>query len=513
MKTDIQIHQNIYQDSVALMRISAGITALPGIEEASALMGTPANMDLLIQSGLLAQAPEVKPSDLVLVIKGEEDALPEAFASAADALTPKDTQGGSSELLPPISLLGTLAENPDANLALISTPGEFAGAEALKALSAGLNVMLFSDNVPVEQEIALKKYASAHDLLVMGPDCGTAIIGGAPLAFANVVRQGSIGVVGASGTGIQQVTCLIDQMDHGISQAIGTGGHDLSHEVGGLTMLSGIKALAEDPQTRVIVLISKPPAKDVTEKVLAAANAAGKPVVVNFLGADASEVHGANLHQVATLEEAAHCAVALDSEKTPSFTSATPDNKELQKRANELAASLRPEQKYLRGLYTGGTFCFETQLLMQDHLPELFSNGPTGSVKELESPFKSQGHTVVDLGDDVFTRGKPHPMIDPTPRNERVLHEIGDPETAVILLDVVLGYGSHEDPAGALAQTIAQAKETATSCPVFIASVCGTEADPQNLAEQRAKLEAQGVALCPTNAEAAVLALLVATRS
>lgn len=514
MNTETKVFQNIYQDSVALMRISAGITALDGIEEASAQMGTPANMDLLVQSGLLAEAPKAKPSDLVLVIKGEEDALPAAFEEAAAALAPKDSGSeGSSELPAPTSLLGMLHEHADANLALISTPGDFAGAEAMKALRGGMNVMLFSDNVPVEQEVALKRYAAEHGLLVMGPDCGTAIIGGAPLAFANVVRQGGIGIVGASGTGIQQVSCLIDQLGAGVSHAIGTGGHDLSHEVGGLTMLAGIKALAEDPQTTVIALISKPPAKDVVEKVLSAAKDSGKPVVVNFLGADPAEITGEGIYPAATLEEAAHSAVALEKGKTPAFASATPENEALKQRARELAGALKPEQKYLRGLYTGGTFCFEAQLLLQDHLADLYSNGPTGAVKALASSFKSTLHTVVDLGEDEFTRGRPHPMIDPITRNERLMQDVADPETAVIVLDVVLGHGSHEDPAGQLAETIAAAKAKTKHAPVFIASLCGTQADPQNFADQRAKLEAEGVAVCSSNAEAVILALLTTIRS
>ncbi|WP_243545657.1 hypothetical protein [Pseudodesulfovibrio tunisiensis] len=236
-------------------------------------------------------------------------------------------------------------------------------------------------------------------------------------------------------------------------------------------------------------------------------------MVVNFLGADRSELEGEGLHPVGTLEEAAHCAVALDKGETPTFVSAEVEDETLCKRASELAKQLQPGQKHLRGLYTGGTFCYETQLLLQDHLPELFSNGPTGKVRELDNPFASQGHTVVDLGDDVFTRGRPHPMIDPTPRNERIMQDATDPETAVVLLDVVLGHGSNEDPAGELAKAIADTRKAATTTPVFIASVCGTEADPQNLAEQRAKLEEQGVALCSSNAEAAILALLVTKRS
>ena len=249
---------------------------------------------------------------------------------------------------------------PAANLALISTPGDYAAAEAMKALRLGLNVMLFSDNVAVEDEIALKRYARAHDLIVMGPDCGTAIIGGIPLGFANVVRRGDIGVVAASGTGLQQVTCLIDRLGGGISQAIGTGGHDLSREVGGITLLQGLQALADDPATRVIVLISKPPAPEVAAAVLASARKAGKPVVVNFLGADPQSIAGPGLTPAKTLEDAALAAVALakgEQRSALALASAPFD-------PPRLAAG----QRYIRGLYSGGTFCYEATLLLGETL-------------------------------------------------------------------------------------------------------------------------------------------------
>ncbi|MBO0333968.1 acyl-CoA synthetase FdrA [Sneathiella sp. CAU 1612] len=516
METRTKIYQNIYQDSVALMRISATISDMPGIEQASGLMGTTTNLDLLLESGLLDARPNTKPSDLLFVIKGKPEALDDAFTAAEIALAPKESSesSGGVKRLAPTSLLGALEEAPMANLALISTPGEFAAAEAMKALRAGLNVLLFSDNISVEQEIILKKYAAEKSLLFMGPDCGTAIISGVPLAFANVVRQGNIGIIGASGTGIQQVSSLIDQLGSGVSHAIGTGGHDLSKEVGGLTMLAGIHALANDPQTKVITLISKPPAKEVADKVLAAASKTGKPIVVNFLGADASQIKGPHITAASTLEEAAHRAVALDKGEAADFTSAGPDDLGINERSKIIARTIKSPQRYLRGLYTGGTFCYEAQLLLQNHLSDICSNGPVGNAQKMTSPFRSEGHTVIDLGDDVFTRGKPHPMIDPTPRNERILQEANDPETAVILLDVVLGYGSHDDPAGELAKTIGAARTSLKgSGPAYIASICGTVNDPQNLADQKAKLEAEGVTLCASNAEAVILALQVVKRS
>jgi succinyl-CoA synthetase alpha subunit len=360
--------------------------------------------------------------------------------------------------------------------------------------------MVFSDNVAGADEIALKRAAREHDLLVMGPDCGTAIIGGVPLGFANVVRRGAIGIVGASGTGTQQVTCLVDRLGEGVSHAIGTGGHDLSRDVGGITMLQGLDALADDKATKVIVLISKPPAQEVADRVLERARAAGKPVVICFLGADPQSIAGKNLTRVKTLEDAAHAAVALARGKTP--------KRALQTKHGKLPR-LKQSQKYVRGLYTGGTFCYEASLLLGDALSPVFSNTPVGKAAALSDVWKSLGNTLVDLGDDVFTRGRPHPMIDHRLRNERIRKEAADPETAVILLDFVLGYGSHMDPAGEIVPAIRDARRRAARARrnvVFVGFVCGTEGDPQGLARQEAALRDAGMILMPSNAQAVRLA-------
>jgi FdrA protein len=410
--------------------------------------------------------------------------------------------------MPPRSLEMALQEAATANLALISTPGDYAAAEAMKALRLGLNVMLFSDNVPLDDEIALKHYARSHDLLVMGPDCGTAIIGGVPLGFANVVRRGEIGVVAASGTGLQQVTCLIDRWGQGVSQGIGTGGHDLRAEVGGITMLQGLDALAADPATRVIVLISKPPHPEVAERVLGAASRAGKPIVVNFLGADPDTVRREDVHPVRTLEDAARLAVDLaggggDVEAGEAWPEGTTE------------VGLASGQKYIRGLYSGGTFCYEALLLLTEAFGPIASNTPLEPGLMLADVWHSRQHTVIDLGDDAFTRGRPHPMIDQTLRRERILQEAADPEVAVILFDVVLGHGAHPDPAPELALTLEEAKALARAAGrslALVGSVCGTAGDPQDLARQEASLREAGVLLAESNAQAVRLAARIAAR-
>ncbi|MGH6903624.1 MAG: acyl-CoA synthetase FdrA, partial [Geminicoccaceae bacterium] len=449
MASAARVFRNLYRDSVSLMQLSAKLGALSGIRQASATMATAGNLDLLRAAGLAPGAVEAGPNDLLVALEGEEEALEEALAAAEAELTraPAPALEGGPRRMPPRSLEMALGAQPTANLALISTPGDYAAAEALKALRLGLNVMLFSDNVALEDEIALKRYAREHDLLVMGPDCGTAIIGGVPLGFANVVRRGDIGVIAASGTGLQQVTCLIDRWGKGISQAIGTGGHDLHEKVGGITMLQGLDALAADPATRVIVLISKPPHPDVAKRVLDAADGTGKPIVANFLGGDPEALRRPNVHPVRTLEDAARLAVAL-ADGGGAGGHAAAAKVDIPK-----SHHLAPEQRYVRGLYSGGTFCYEALLLLTEAFGTIGSNIPLEPEAMLTDVWRSERHTVIDLGDDAFTRGRPHPMIDQTLRRERILEEVADPETAVLLFDVVLGHGAHADPASELAAT------------------------------------------------------------
>jgi FdrA protein len=514
MPTTHKLFGNLYRDSVSLMQLSAMLSARPGVRQASAAMATEANLDLLRAAGLSVGDVAPRPNDLLIAIDGDEAALADAMAAAEAALTePRAARpgAGGQRGTPPRSIEMALGELPTASLALISTPGEYAAAEAWKALRLGLHVMLFSDNVALEQELALKRYACAHDLLVMGPDCGTAIVGGVPLGFANVVQRGEIGAVAASGTGLQQVTCLIDRFGKGISQAIGTGGHDLHARIGGITMLQGLQALAADPATRVIVLISKPPAPEVAALVLEAAERAGKPVVVNFLGADPAGMKGANLHPARTLEDAARIAVALANDRLPETPAGGRDPA-----ATAATERLTRGQKYVRALYSGGTFCYEALLLLTEAFAQVHSNTPLDPKCALPDAWQSLGHTAIDLGDDQFTRGRPHPMIDHSLRNERILKEATDPEVAVILLDVVLGYGAHPDPAAEMAPVICKARALAADDGrhlVVVGTVCGTAADPQGFARQEAALRDAGVLLAESNAQAVRLAARVAARS
>jgi succinyl-CoA synthetase alpha subunit len=504
MSTAYKVIPGEYRDSVALMQLSALLAKMPGIKQASAVMGTENNVGLLRQAGMEIDTVAVGPSDLLIVVQGDKPALPAALEEAGARLSAHASGNGADgeiRRIEPRSIAMALAEDAGANLAMISTPGEYATAEALKALNLGLNVMLFSNNVSVPDEAMLKRVARDKELIVMGPDCGTAIINGIPLAFANVVRRGSIGAVGASGTGLQEVTVLVDRFGRGISHAIGTGGHDLSVEVGGISMLTGLEYLTADPATKVIVLISKPPAKQIAEQILGKARSSGKPVVVIFLGADPSALTGGNIWGARTLEDAAHAAVALAAGHTPPASrAAVPMPSNLPRFATG--------QKYLRGLFSGGTFCFQATMLLQESFP-IHSNSPVGKSLPLPDMWTSEAHTVVDLGDDVFTRGRPHPMIDYRLRTERIIEEANDPETAVLLLDVVLGFGSNSNPAAELVPALEAARRAAEKngrAFVCVGHICGTDKDPQGLAAQSEALAGAGMILADSNAQAVRLA-------
>jgi FdrA protein len=486
---------NTYRDSVELMRVAAELEARPGIQRAALVSATSANRDVLSAAGLLAgDALTAGPNDLIVAMAGEAGAVDDGLAYARSLLSGRAAQPSRTDQKrePPRTLAEALTEMPDANLALISTPGTFATAEALKALKRGMDVFLFSDNVSVEDEIELKALARRKGLLLMGPDCGTAILSGVPLGFANAVRQGSIGLIGASGTGLQEVACLIDSRGEGISGAIGVGGRDLDERIGGTMMLAALERMAADDETRVIVLVSKPPAPEVATRVLAEARRCGKPVVVNFLGAAASP-NTDNLVFADTLDAAAASAVALvRGEPLPDGHSVLSD--ELVLAAGAQASRLAAGNRRVVGLYSGGTLCKEASHLLHELLPHA-------------------EHDLVDLGDDEFTVGRPHPMIDPKLRAERIVEVGANTDVGVLLLDVVLGYGSHPDPAGGLVEAIAAARQEASRCGRYlavVASVCGTPGDPQNMTDQQAKLRDVGVVLAPSNAQAAHVAALIA---
>ncbi len=512
MTTRVVVKKATYRDSISLMKISKMVSDLPGVTQAAVVMATELNRRVLSEAGFVGAAIGGAETDDMIVAVAAKDAktLDAALMETERLLSPGERRAG--ERSPPKSLEEALELVPDANLAVISVPGKFAKREAMQALAKGLNVFLFSSNVSREDEVEMKKAAKASRLLVMGPDCGTSIINHKVLGFGNAIREGTIGLVSASGTGLQEVTTLIHKAGLGISHAIGTGGGDLSEEVGGTTMIQGIGLLEADKETKVIVLIAKPPAPRAAEKVLEVARRCRKPVVVNFLGGDFSPRMLGRLRTASTLDDAAKVACELAGGSRHAFSSAI--SEEAISAAMFERGQLANGQRYIRGLFSGGTFCYESQRVLLPIFGEVYSNAPINTRFKLPGDAPSRRHTCIDMGSEEFVEGRAHPMIDFSLRNMRILQEAGDPETAVILLDVELGYGSNPDPAGQLVPVVRKAKDLAKRAGrhlAFVGSMVGTEDDFQDLASQEKALSDAGVLIMPSNAQATEVSALVAS--
>ncbi|NMB73650.1 MAG: acyl-CoA synthetase FdrA [Myxococcales bacterium] len=497
MPERILIHRAQYHDSAYLMRLSRRLAQSEGISEAVVVMATEMNRALLASVGFRsAELDSARPLDLVVALRGKDlAALERAGAECERLLSQDDRPAASGAAARPASLREALREHPQAELVSVAVPGEYAGHVARQAIEAGRHVFLFSNNVPLEQEIALKREARARDLLLMGPDCGTAILGGVGLGFANRVRRGPVGLVGASGTGLQEVSSLLHQLGSGVSHAIGTGSRDLSAEVGAMMTEAGLRLLAADPDTRVIGLIAKHPAQEVAERLHRLLAGFGKPVVVRFLGQPARS-SSAGVKYADSLEEAACLAARLSGAPRDRLEDAASSGAE---------SPVEPEASApgrLVGLFGGGSLASEAALTLRSRgLPVEEPGEPLLPGQ----PLPGAAHLVVDCGEEFYTRGKPHPMVDQTVRCELIRRLGADPAVGVLLFDLVLGDGAHPDPAPELAQALEAARAARGRRPLRVfASVTGTELDPQDANRQRGVLERAGARCFPSAWRAAV---------
>ena len=527
-----RVRRGFYLDSVALMRISASLSGSEGVETASLMIGTPANVAILDEAGLLTEAGRAAgPDDLVLAVRAEsEEALAAALDTAEarlDGVAEGPRSRGAAARFP--GMRAACEALPGANLAIVSVPGPFAAREARRALAAGLNVLVFSDNVPVEEEVALKREARARGLALMGPDCGTAIVAGTPLAFANRVRRGAIGVVAASGTGLQELSVLVHRGGGGLSHGIGVGGRDLGDDVGGLGTFMALDALEADPGTRHIVIVSKPPGPRTEAALLARLADCPKPVTLCLVGRDGGALPP-NAALVPTLRDAARRALGSrpsgGDPAGPADGSADGPHGETGAAAPPppLAPSplAPPRSGRIVGLFSGGTLCAEGQAILRRAGLAVASNAPVPGAAPLPTPsgnphrpaapsepppLPSAGHVFLDLGADEYTAGRPHPMIEPAMRSGALAGTLADPTVAAVVLDVVLGTGSHPDPAASVVEVLGAA---APDRPPVVASVCGTELDPQDYDAQRRTLERAGVLVAGSNADAVEAAIRIA---
>lgn len=495
----VEVRPGVYRDSITLLRISRTLTRRPGVGDALTAMATELNLDLLQRLGFSIPAG-AGPNDLVVAIRAADDeALARARAELDSLLTARAAAGdggrGTSGEPAAARTVGAAARRADdATLALISVPGPHAFTEAMDALDAGLNVMVFSDNMPVEQEIALKDEAARRDRLVMGPDCGTAVVGGVGLGFANAVRPGPVGIVAASGTGSQQVMCLLDEANIGVSHVLGVGGRDLSARVGGRSTLRALAALDADPATELILLVSKPPAPEVAAAVREAARRLRTPVLFGLLGA-APDAR-VSQPEPADLTSLVERAIARLGGSRPQWPRWSPVPGRVR------PPGPGPRGRALAGLFSGGTLCDEAMLIATERLGPIHSNIPLRPEWAIapDSSTAPSGHFMIDFGDDRLTAGRAHPMIDGTLRLKRFAQVAADPAYAVVLIDVVLGYGADPDPAATLAPAIEAATES--QGPAVVVSLCGTAADPQDRNAQARALSAAGAAVFSSNAAA-----------
>ena len=516
MLTESIVLPNKYFDSVFLMRVAKRLVGESGIIQAAVVMATPKNLQVLADAGYAGvDTLGASVNDLIVSLQAESLEGARAVLDSMDHWLQRDAGPVGATMVR--TLEQAVNTQRGSNLAVVSVPGEFAAGEARRALESGLNVFLFSDNVSIEDELSLKEMARVKGLIVMGPDCGTSIIGGAGIGFANVVRRGPIGVIGASGTGIQEVTTLVHRWGSGISHAIGIGGRDLSDAIGGISALQAINALEADPATSVIVLLSKPPGKRTRSLIDGRIAECAKPVVTCYLGIPQGQTAGnGSATYTRNLDAAATAAVKLaggdtgedgaETAETVSTDSASVDSVSIER------ALLMPGQRYIRGVFAGGTLCYQAQQIIRDAGLTVRSNEPLEKGMELEDSRRSTGHALVDMGADEFTRGYPHPMVDSSQRAERIMAEANDRQVAVLLLDIILGYSASADPAGELAPAIRQAKRLAEQRGghlTVVASICGSPGDPQGLEIQTQRLTDAGAIVFFTGFKAAQFATAV----
>lgn len=478
----VELRRGTYRDSVQLMRVSQAVAAVSGVTGAMVAMATELNLELLTGMGFTVPDGATAGDMVVAIAAADEATTDEALSTLETALaakTPPAASGGAEP--PPARTVGAAVRAAGAGLALISTPGRYAFADAVDALEAGASALVFSDNMPVAQEVALKELAAARGLLVMGPDCGTAVVGGVGLGFANVVRPGPVGLVAASGTGAQQVMTLLDAAGVGISHCLGVGGRDLSTAVAGRSTLAALDALDADEATELILIVSKPPAPEVAAAVREHAATLATPVVFGLLGT-------AGLDLTAVVTEVLGVLGGSAPDPWPRWL---PD------------AAPTSGEGALRGLFSGGTLCDEAMVIISAALGPIRSNIPLRPDWTLHPDLRADGHAAIDFGDDALTAGRPHPMIDGTLRLDRLAVEAADPSCRVILLDVVLGHGAHPNPAGELAPAIAAALQTAGRPLDVVIALVGSVGDPQGLERQADALRTVGARVFSSNAEAA----------
>lgn len=502
----VTVHRDTYVDSVVQLAGTRAARGVDGVDWAAAAMATPANVATLASEGFpTADTDGAGPNDLILAVRAGSDGAVAAACDAAESAMFAARSGPAGDVERPLrTLRDALEQAPDANVAVVSVPGDYAALEAHKALSAGLDVLLFSDNVSVEAEVELKQRAARLGRLVMGPGAGTAMLGSTCLGFANVVgplvdRGSRVAVVAAAGTGAQEAASLLDRWGAGVPHVVGLGGRDLGSRVGGTMARVVLDALAADDRTDVVLLVSKPPAPEVVEALLGTAGST--PLVAALIGLDPDVATPAGVVVTRTLEAGVVAALRAAGLGPPDVAAG------LVARVTAETERLEAGRTLVRGLFSGGTLCYESLVLLGDLDIAVHSNTPIDAALGLPAP--DGAHQCLDLGEEEYTRGRPHPMIDPEARIALLREHGADPAVAAIVLDVVLGHGANLDPAAELAPVCREIVDGGAAVVVY---VLGTERDPQGLDRQRAAFTDAGCLVTGTAARATLAAAAIATR-
>lgn len=504
MKLFSEVKKNQYFDSIQTLYATSVLSDMDGVEKAYVSMGTQAGKDVLRDLDMIDDAiGNASESDLIIAVcTASEEVFNDAVASVEELVNNTKKASAKERAYPTAGM--AMEDNPDANVCIISIPGEYVRAEAEKALNAGLHIIIFSSNVSFEDERAIKELAREKGLLCMGPDCGVVNLNGVAFVLGSINNRGPFGLCGASGIGVQLVAALMHKAGSGISQAIGTGGNDTKDPIGGITMLMGIDALENDPDTEYIVLISRKPGDSVLPRILDRVTGCKKPVIIYFMGCSRGEIEKSGAIWAANLEDAAQKALALIGKELDLGS-----EEDLMKLAAEEVEGMSDEQKYVRGAFLGGTYCDEAMRVMREKIGDIYSNAPLSPELQLADSRKSMQNSVIDYGEEEFTLGRPHPTIEPSVRQPAIMQEAADPEVAVLLMDFVLTPPGPIDPVGDVLEDIKGAMKMVADRGgklAVVASVCGTDADLQDIEYQESMLRDAGILVCPTNYRAALLA-------
>ncbi len=494
-----------YRDSVFLMNLSQTLTIKSGANQVFATMATRRNKELLARAGLLTPEIETaKPDDLAVAIDAPVELHDNLLKMTREYLYSNSASSYGSNYISSISFDDAVLGDSKKQIALISVPGDYARYEAARALEKRLDVMLYSDNISLEDEIALKKMAKRKGVLLMGPECGTSIVNGVPLGFANNIRRGEIGIVSSSGTGAQEVSCLLDRCGLGITTAYGTGARDLIDDVGGISAITALERLASDPNTKLILVIANLPGIQTRKRLIEVYKKTKKPVFVRYLGSyDYSIEEKAGIDFASDLTELANMAI---NELAPILDSSA---------INLPQAPALPEKnnyhgrKFIRGIFSGGTMRSDAIDIITSKLTgtyKVYSNFERENVISLTGTDKSREHCFLDMGANEFTVGRPHSLVSPETKLERIIMELCSPETAILITDIVIGYGTAKNQASLLVQAFDKAARITNGKSrevIVLSSVCGTDNDLPSRSSEIEILKDAGIFVFGSNAAAA----------